>query len=140
MSISKATAHWGKSLKDGSGWMKPAHGQEVAFTVGTRFQGERGSNPEELIGAALAGCFSMALTAALARAGLNPESVDTSAGVHLEREGEGWKIMKIELTTAAKVPGADPAKFATIAEDTKKGCPVSKALTGTVITLNAKLS
>ena len=136
---SKATAHWENSLKDGKGFMKPAHGNETAFTLGTRFQGVSGSNPEEFIGAALAGCFSMALSASLGRAGVNPDSIDTAADVHLEKDGDGFKIGKIELTTTAKVPGIDAAKFATIAEETKKACPVSKALTGTTITLKASL-
>src|SRR5882672_8777545 len=139
MPISKASAHWENSLKDGNGWMKPAHAPQTAFSLGTRFAGVSGSNPEEFIGAALAGCFSMALTAALGRAGLNPERVDASADVHLDKEGEGFKISRIELTANAKVPGIDAAKFSAIAEETKKACPVSKALTGTTIELKATL-
>jgi osmotically inducible protein OsmC len=140
MSISKASAHWEGSLKDGRGTMKPAHGSEVPFSVATRFQGAQGSNPEELIGAALAGCFSMALSAALGKAGLSPQSIDTSADVQLEKEGEGFKITKIELVTTARVPGTEAAKFAAIADETKKACPVSKALAGTTITLKANLA
>jgi osmotically inducible protein OsmC len=140
MSISKASARWEKGLKDGRGVMKPANAGEVPFSVATRFQGERGSNPEEMIGAALAGCFSMALSAALGKAGMNPERIETSADVHLDKDGEAFKIAKIELSTVAKVPGIEAAKFNSIAEETKKSCPVSKALTGTTITLNAKLS
>jgi osmotically inducible protein OsmC len=140
MSTSQASARWEGSLKDGRGTMKPAHGTELPFSVGSRFAGEKGSNPEELIGAALAGCFSMALTSALAKAGLNARSVQTAATVQLDKEGEGFKIASIALTTTADVPGADKAKFATIANDTKKSCPVSKALTGTTITLQASLT
>jgi osmotically inducible protein OsmC len=140
MSISKASARWEGSLKEGRGSMKPAHGSEVPFTVATRFQGAQGSNPEEMIGAALAGCFSMALSAALGKAGLSPQSIDTTADVQLEKEGEGFKIAKIELVTTARVPGTDAAKFAAIADETKKGCPVSKALAATTITLKANLA
>jgi osmotically inducible protein OsmC len=140
MSISKATARWEKGLKDGRGVMKPANAAEIPFTLATRFQGERGSNPEEVIGSALAGCFSMALTGALGRAGLSPERVDTSADVHLDKDGDAFKISKIELTTSVNVAGIDAAKFEALAQETKKTCPVSKALTGTTITLKASLS
>lgn len=139
MSTSQASARWEGTLKDGRGTMKPANAGEVAFTMNTRFAGEKGSNPEEMIGAALAGCFSMALSAALGKAGLTPKSVQTSAAVSLEKDGEGFKIGSIALTTVADVPGAAAEQFASIAEATKKGCPVSKALTGTNITLNASL-
>jgi lipoyl-dependent peroxiredoxin len=137
---SKATAQWEGSLKDGRGSMKPAHASEIPFSLTTRFQGAAGSNPEELIGAALSGCFSMALSAALGKEGLTPSSIQTSADVFLEKEGEGFKIAKIELSTKATVPGIDAAKFATVAEETKKGCPVSKALAGTTINLKAALA
>jgi osmotically inducible protein OsmC len=139
MTTSKASARWEGSLRDGRGTMKPAHAGEVAFTLTTRFQGAPGSNPEEMIGAALAGCFSMALSAALGKAGLTPQSIETSADVHLEKEGEGFKIAKIDLNTKASVPGIDAAKFNAIADETKKGCPVSKALAATQINLSAAL-
>lgn len=139
MSTSKASAQWEGSLKDGKGVMKPENGGEVPFSVATRFEGKKGSNPEEMIGAALAGCFSMALTASLARAGLAPQSVKTSASVQLDRVEGGFAIARIELETVAKVPGADAGQFQTIAEETKKTCPVSKALTGTTIGLHARL-
>jgi osmotically inducible protein OsmC len=139
MSTSNASALWEGSLKDGKGTMKPAHAADVAFSLKTRFEGVPGSNPEEMIGAALAGCFSMALSASLGAAGLTPESIRTTAAVHLDKEGAGFSISKIELSTTAVVPGLDVAKFQTIAEDTKKSCPVSKALAGTTITLNAAL-
>ncbi len=88
MAISKASAHWDGGLKDGKGTMTPAHAPDVPFTAGSRFEGQPASNPEEMIGAALSGCYSMALSVALERAGLKPQSVHTSAEVHLER-GEG---------------------------------------------------
>ena len=139
MGTSKSSAHWEGSIKEGRGGMKPGHAPEVAFSFGTRFEGQNGSNPEEMIGAALAGCFSMALSASLGRAGLNPRSVSTSASVVLDKVEGGFGITRIELDTTAKVPGAEPAQFQTIAEETKKTCPVSKALAGTSITLRAKL-
>jgi osmotically inducible protein OsmC len=139
MSTSKASARWDGSLRDGRGTMKPANGPEVPFTLKTRFEGERGSNPEEVIGAALAGCFSMALSASLGKAGSNPTSIETEASVQLDKQGDGFAITSIALTTQAKVPGIDAAKFETIAQETKAQCPVSKALAGTKITLQAKL-
>jgi osmotically inducible protein OsmC len=139
MAISKGSAQWTGGLKDGKGTMKPAHAAEAPFSLASRFEGAPSSNPEELIGAALSGCFSMALTVALEQAGLKPKSVKSSADVHLDRQGEGFAITSIELTTEASVPGVDNAKFQTIAEETKKGCPVSKALAGTKITLKATL-
>jgi osmotically inducible protein OsmC len=140
MSTSHASARWEGSLKDGRGVMKPANAAEVPFTLGTRFAGEKGSNPEEIIGAALAGCFSMALSASLGKAGITPRSIQTAATVQLDKDGDGFKISSIALTTNADVPGIDKAKFDQIAEETKKGCPVSKALAGTNITLKATLA
>lgn len=140
MSISKATATWNGGLKDGKGTMKPAHGAEEIFTLGSRFEGQPQSNPEEMIGAALAGCFSMALTVALETGGHKPNSVKTSAEVKLEKQGDGFTITGIKLSTEASVAGLDDAKFQEIAAATKKGCPVSKALAGTTITLEAKLA
>ncbi len=139
MGISKASAQWTGGLKDGKGTMTPAHAPAVPFSVGSRFEGQPASNPEELVGAALAGCFSMALTVGLETAGFKPVSVRTSADVKLEKVGEGFGITLIELTCVATVPGIDAAKFAAIAEQTKKGCPVSKALAGTTVTLAASL-
>lgn len=140
MAISKASAHWEGNLKDGRGSMKPANAGEATFGLASRFEGQKGSNPEELIGAALAGCFSMALSASLGKAGLTPKSIDTQAQVYLERDGEGFKIGKIELSTKAAVDGLDAAKFEGIAQETKKNCPVSKALAGTTISLSASLA
>src|ERR1700730_8101110 len=105
MPISKANASWNGTLKDGRGTMTPEHAAEVPFSLATRFEGARGSNPEELVGAALAGCFSMALSLGLEKAGMTPQSIRTSARVHLEKAGEGVAIPRIELTTEARVDG-----------------------------------
>jgi lipoyl-dependent peroxiredoxin len=139
MGISKGSAQWNGGLKDGKGVMKPAHAPEAPFSLGTRFEGQQGSNPEELIGAALAGCFSMALSLGLETAGLKPTSIKTSADVQLDKQGAGFAITTIALTTEANVPGASNEQFQKIAEETKKNCPVSKALAGTNITLKASL-
>jgi osmotically inducible protein OsmC len=140
MGTSKASATWEGPIKTGKGAMTPAHAADIPFSLGTRFAGERGSNPEEVIGAALAGCFSMALSLGLEKAGHPPRSIRTSASVHLNRDGDGFKIDKIELTTRASVPGLDADRFTAIAEATKKACPVSKALAGVdSITLQASL-
>jgi lipoyl-dependent peroxiredoxin len=139
MSISKASAKWTGGFKAGKGTMKPAHGAEVGFSAGSRFEGEPGSNPEELVGAALAGCYSMALTLSLEKAGFAPASVETSADVKLERLETGFTITAIDLVTKAVVPGADAARFQQIAEETKKGCPVSKVLAAAKIGLQASL-
>ena len=92
MAISTATAEWSGAFKTGRGVMRPTHGAEVAFTTATRFEGSEGSNPEELIGAALAGCFSMALAVGLERAGITPQNIRTSAKVHLEKQDSGFGI------------------------------------------------
>jgi osmotically inducible protein OsmC len=141
MSISKASARWDGVFRTGTGVMNPEHGGEVRFSAGSRFQGEKGSNPEEMIGAALAGCFSMALSVALEKAGSPPKSIRTAAEVKLEKEGDGFTITGIALRTEADVPGIEDAKFQEIAAATKKGCPVSKALASVPsITLEATLS
>jgi osmotically inducible protein OsmC len=140
MGISKASAQWDGGLKDGKGTMTPAHASPASFSLGSRFEGQPGSNPEELLGAALSGCFSMALTLSLEMAGVKPQSVRTSADVRLDKDGPGFSITTIELTTVASVPGLDAAKFQGIAEETKKNCPVSKALAGVKISLKASLA
>lgn len=139
MGISKASAQWVGGLKDGKGTMTPAHAAEIPFSVGSRFEGQPASNPEELIGAALAGCFSMALTAALERGGYKPKSIKTLADVKLERQGEAFTITQIDLSCDASVPGIEAQRFDETAQATKKACPVSKALAGTTITLKATL-
>jgi osmotically inducible protein OsmC len=140
MGISKATAQWDGTVKNGKGLMKPAHGSEIAFTLGTRFEGQPGSNPEEVIGAALAGCFSMALSVGLEKAGAPPKTIRTSANVKLDRDGDGFTITEIDLITEVDAP-LDDAKLQLVAEATKKACPVSKALAGVgKITLSATLA
>ena len=140
MGISKASGTWNGGFKDGKGTMKPGHAPEATFTAGTRFEDQVGSNPEELVGAALAGCFSMALTLGLEKAGMTPKSIDTTADVKLERTEAGQTIVGIDLVTKAVVPGADAAKFQEVAEATKKGCPVSRVLAATKISLLATVS
>lgn len=140
MPVATAEAVWNGTLKEGSGKMKLGKGSfEGPFTFASRFEIGTETNPEELIGAAHAGCFSMALSAGLGKSGFKPESIKTSAKVHLEKGAEGFSITKIELTSEAKVPGIDEKAFQEHAEATKKGCPVSKLLTGAQIILNAKL-
>ena len=140
MPARKAEAEWKGSLKEGSGPMKLGSGAfSGAYSFGTRFEEAKGTNPEELIGAAHAGCFSMALSAGLGKAGFQPKRIHTTANVHLGKVGEGFAITKIELNCEAEVPGIDDAKFQEQAKAAKEGCPVSKALASTPITLNAKL-
>lgn len=137
MSISNASATWNGTLKAGNGTMKPEHGGELPFSFKTRFEGEKGTNPEEVIGAALAGCFSMALSLGLETAGITPESITTSAKVHLEKQADGFGIPRIDLLTTVKAKG-DAAKIREVAEATKKGCPVSKVLSAAQINLEVQ--
>jgi osmotically inducible protein OsmC len=124
-----ANARWDGSLQDGSGTMMMASGAyEGPYSFQSRFQEGDGTNPEELIAAAHAGCFSMAFSAELGRAGHEAESVETTATVHLEKVDEGFGITRIELDTRARVPGIDEDEFQRIAEAAKAGCPVSRAL------------
>jgi osmotically inducible protein OsmC len=136
-----AEAKWNGQLKDGKGSMKFGSGAfEGAYSFSSRFEEGTGTNPEELIGAAHAGCFSMAFSAELGKAGFNPKSVETKATVHLTKSDAGFTISKIDLDSVAHVPDIDNAKFQEIAEGAKKGCPVSRALGGVEIALNAKLA
>ena len=136
MTARTSSAEWKGTLKEGAGTMKLASGAyEGPFTFASRFESGKGTNPEELIGAAHAGCFSMFLAALLGNKGYVP-TIRTTATVHLEA---GPTIALIELDTEAVVPGIDEATFQQIAEDAKKGCPVSKALAGPEIRLKAKL-
>jgi osmotically inducible protein OsmC len=140
MAIRTAKAQWDGTLQEGKGTMSLGSGAfQGAYSFSSRFEEGTGTNPEELIGAAHAGCFSMALSAALGKNGFTPKRVSTSANVHLTKGADGFAINQIELNTEAEVPGIDAAKFQEIAEGAKKGCPVSKALAGTEIKLNAKL-
>jgi osmotically inducible protein OsmC len=140
MPVRKAEAVWEGGLLKGKGKMKLGSGAfEGPYSFASRFENGTGTNPEELIGAAHAGCFSMALSFMLEQAGFMPQSVQTAARVHIDKVGDGFKITSIELEAEAKVPGIDEKKFMEQAEAAKKGCPVSRALAGTEITLKAKL-
>jgi len=140
MPTRNAEATWNKGLKDGGGTVKLGSGAfEGKYSFTSRFENGAGTNPEELLGAAHAGCYSMALSAGLGGAGFSPERVHTTAAVTVEKVGAGFKITKIVLKTEAKVPGIDAAKFQEIATATKSGCPVSQALSATPIELEAKL-
>lgn len=136
-----ANALWEGDLKSGKGRMKLGSGAfEGQYSFGSRFEEGTGTNPEELIGAAHAGCFSMALGAELGKAGFPPTRIQTTARVNLGKVGEGFAITRIDLETEAEVPGIDEATFLEKAEGAKKGCPVSKALAATEITLKARLT
>lgn len=141
MPVRKASAVWEGPIKEGNGTVKLGSGAyEGKYSFGSRFEESPGTNPEELIGAAHAGCFSMALSGGLSRAGTPPTRIATSAKVHIEKVGEGFSITRIELDTEAQVPGIDDAAFQEAARKAKEGCPVSRALAGTEITLNARLA
>ncbi|HYE79860.1 MAG TPA: OsmC family protein [bacterium] len=140
MAVRTANAVWNGTLREGTGTMALGSGAfEGPFSFGTRFEEAPGTNPEELIGAALAGCFSMALAAGLVKGGHNPERIATTAQVHLEAVEGGFGITHIDLTTEANIPNISEADFQAAAQATKTGCPVSKALTGTTINLDARL-
>jgi osmotically inducible protein OsmC len=140
MPTRKAEANWDGDLLSGRGTMKLGSGAFTgSYSFGSRMQDQAGTNPEELIGAAQAGCFSMALAAGLGKAGFKPKRIHTTADVAFDKVGEGFKITRILLRTEAEVAGVDENKFKSIAEDTKKTCPVSQALAGTKIDLEAKL-
>lgn len=135
-----ASAVWTGGLKDGLGQLTTQSTVLINTPYGfnTRFEEEPGTNPEELIAAAHAGCFSMALAAQLGEAGLTPERIETSAEVTLQKAGEGFSITAVHLNLVARIPGADAATFTALADKAKTGCPVSKLLNAT-ITLDAKL-
>ena len=136
------SAVWQGDLKNGKGMVSTDSGvlSSQQYSFGTRFENGKGTNPEELIAAAHAGCFTMALSAQLGNANLKPESLETTAEVKFEKVGEGFSITAIHLTTRAKVPGASAEAFETAANNAKNGCPISKLFQGnTQITLDAKL-
>ena len=142
MAIKKTgSAAWRGGIKDGVGSISTESGALKAYPYGfaSRFEGKAGTNPEELIGAAHAGCFTMALSLILGEAGLTAEQLNTSAEVTLEKDGEGFSITKVHLTLRGKVPGADQARFLELAGKAKQGCPVSKLLKAE-ITLDAALT
>lgn len=140
MPTRSSSAVWEGNLREGKGTMKLGSGAfEGSYSFPSRFESGTGTNPEELIGAAHAGCFSMAFANELSSAGHTPDSISTEAKVTLAQVEGGFAITGIALSCEAKVPGIDEAKFQEIAQAAKNGCPVSKVLTGTEITLDAKL-
>lgn len=140
MPTRSSTAQWEGPLNKGHGVMKLGSGAfEGPYSFPSRFENGQGTNPEELIAAAHAGCFSMALSMLLGNAGFPPTRIDTTARVHLDAVEEGFAITRIELNTQAQVPGIEEAAFQEQAKAAKANCPVSKALAGTQITLEAKL-
>src|SRR5438093_213552 len=122
----KASAVWQGGLKEGKGTISTESGalSQTQYSFGTRFENGKGTNPEELIAAAHAGCFTMALSAELGKAGVTPEKLETSAAVSLEKLDTGWTVTTIHLDVRAKIPGADKGAFDTAADTAKKNCPI----------------
>ena len=140
MAVRKAEAVWEGTLRGGKGRMALGSGAfEGAFSYSTRFEETPGTNPEELLGAAQAGCFSMALSAGLERIGFPVERVQTSARVHLEKTDAGMTVTRIALTCEASVPGVDSAQFQQAVDEARTGCPVARALAGVQLTVDARL-
>lgn len=141
MSVTSGSAKWQGGIKEGKGAISTKSGalSDYPYGFASRFEGKPGSNPEELIGAAHAACFTMALSLILGEAKLTAEQMDTKADVTLEKQGDGFAITAVHLTLTAKMPGADDATFQDCAAKAKAGCPVSKLL-NTKITLDAKLA
>lgn len=140
MPVRTSEAEWRGDLLHGDGTMKLGSGAyEGKYSFATRFEEQPGTNPEELIGAAHAGCFSMALSAMLAEAGYQPKRIHTTAKVSIDKVGDGFAITRSALQTEAEVPSIDESTFLSFADKAKAGCPVSKALGAIEITLEAKL-
>ena len=139
--VRKASAVWNGSLKEGKGTISTDSGvlSKTQYSFSTRFENGAGTNPEELIAAAHAGCFSMALSGQLGNAGMTAESIETTAAVTLEKIEAGFTITKIHLDVTARIPGADKAAFEKAAQDAKTGCPISRLLKAE-ITMTARLS
>lgn len=141
MTKRSATAAWQGTIKEGGGSISLGSGLfEGAYSFGARFGSDSGTNPEELLGAAAAGCFTMALALALTERGNPPTTIETTAAVGIEKAGDGFAIPLVELFTSAEVPGIDEDTFRSVAEKAKTNCPVSKALAGTEIRLDARLA
>ena len=142
MPIRTASARWQGNLTEGSGTIKTGKGgYQGNYSFKSRFEEGEGTNPEELIGAAHAGCFSMAFSKGLADAGFTPTSVETVAKVHLDKNDAGFGVSRIELETVGDVPNIDEATFQKIAEGAKENCPISRLLSpGAQISLSAKLA
>jgi osmotically inducible protein OsmC len=138
--VRKGSAVWNGSLKEGKGTVSTESGvlTNSQYSFSTRFENGKGTNPEELIAAAHAGCFSMALSAQLGNAGITPQSVETTASVTLEKLDSGFAVTKVHLDCTARIPGGNKAAFDTAAANAKSGCPISKLLKAE-ITLDAKL-
>jgi osmotically inducible protein OsmC len=136
-----ASAVWHGGLKDGKGVISTQSGtlHETQYSFSTRFENGVGTNPEELIAAAHAGCFTMALSGQLSSVEMPPDTLETTAVVTMEKTGDGPTITRIHLTTKAKVPGIDKAKFDELAKKAKEGCPISRLLKAAEITLDAQL-
>ena len=140
MPVRTANARWEGTLQEGAGTMAFGGGAfEGQYSFGSRFEEGAGTNPEELIGAAHAGCFSMALSGVLQRAGHEPDRIETSARVHLDKDEGGFSITRVELRTEAAVPGLDAQEFERHAEEAKRSCPVSRALAALDIEVQAAL-
>jgi osmotically inducible protein OsmC len=135
-----ASAVWQGNLKQGKGTVSSESGvlSQTPYSFTTRFEGTPGTNPEELIAAAHAGCFSMALSAELGKAGITPESINTTASVTLEQTPSGWAVTSVHLDVKARIPGGDKSKFDTAANAAKAGCPISRLL-NTQITMSADM-
>jgi lipoyl-dependent peroxiredoxin len=140
MPVRTASAEWKGTLQQGTGTLSSQTGSVTgAYSFSSRFEEGAGTNPEELLAAAHAGCYSMALSGALGRAGFPPESVNTTAKVHLQKLEPGFTVTRIELTTRAKVPGIDDAAFQQAVEGARKGCPISRALNPSIeVVVDAK--
>ena len=136
----KASAVWRGGLKDGKGTISSESGvlKETQYSFSTRFENGIGTNPEELIAAAHAGCFSMAFSAELGKAGITPESIHTTATITMYKTDAGWTVTESHLDVAAKIPGVDPAKFTAAANAAKAGCPISRLLKANV-TMDVRL-
>lgn len=141
MSVKTATAHWTGTGKDGQGHLTTESGvmSKTPYSFKTRFEGQKGTNPEELIAAAHAGCFTMALAFQLQAAGFAATSLETSSAVTLDKDGDGFKVTKSALTLKATIPNIDKAKFDELAKAAETGCPISKVLNAE-ITLDATLA
>ena len=138
--VRKASAVWKGSLKEGKGTISSESGvlSNTAYSFSTRFENAKGTNPEELIAAAHAGCFTMALSAQLGNAGITPESLETTASLTLDKLDAGWTVTKVHLDVTAHIPGADKSAFDKAAENAKAGCPISRLLNAQ-ITMSARL-
>ena len=138
--VRKASAVWKGSLKEGKGTISSDSGvlSNTPYSFSTRFENAKGTNPEELIAAAHAGCFTMALSAQLGTAGITPESLETTASLSLDKLDAGWTVTKIHLEVTARIPGVDKAAFDKAAEAAKAGCPISRLLKAE-ITMTARL-